>query len=81
MLGSIPDMLSSAKLLPVVCQYSSYHFRMSQVVKEAILSVDGYNADRREAVRKAAQGLNLKKEAAMTIFSKAVCLSPKKCVT
>ena len=41
MLGSIPDMLSSAKLLPVVCQYSSYHFRMSQVVKEAILSVDG----------------------------------------
>ncbi|XP_044398580.1 protein TIC110, chloroplastic [Triticum aestivum] len=43
-----------------------------KVVKEAILSVDGYNADRREAVRKAAQGLNLKKEAAMTIFSKAV---------
>uniref|UniRef100_M8B843 Protein TIC110, chloroplastic n=1 Tax=Aegilops tauschii TaxID=37682 RepID=M8B843_AEGTA len=43
-----------------------------KVVKEAILSVDGYNADRREAVRKAAQSLNLKKEAAMTIFSKAV---------
>ncbi|KAK1695098.1 hypothetical protein QYE76_011795 [Lolium multiflorum] len=43
-----------------------------KVVKEAIVSVDGYNADRREAVRKAAQSLNLKKEAAMTIFSKAV---------
>ncbi|CAD6213041.1 unnamed protein product [Miscanthus lutarioriparius] len=43
-----------------------------KVVKEAIASVDGYNADRREAVRKAAQSLNLKTEAAMAIFSKAV---------
>ncbi|XP_062205364.1 protein TIC110, chloroplastic-like [Phragmites australis] len=43
-----------------------------KVVKEAIASVDGYDADRREAVRKAAQSLNLKKEAAMAIFSKAV---------
>lgn len=43
-----------------------------KVVKEAIASVDGYNADRREAVRKAAQSLNLKTEAVMTIFSKAV---------
>ncbi|RCV42340.1 hypothetical protein SETIT_9G208600v2 [Setaria italica] len=43
-----------------------------KVVKEAIASVDGYDADRREAVRKAAQSLNLKKEAAMVIFSKAV---------
>ncbi|CAM0956673.1 unnamed protein product [Alopecurus aequalis] len=43
-----------------------------KVVKEAIVSVDGYDADRRVAVRKAAQSLNLKKEAAMTIFSKAV---------
>ncbi|XP_066373843.1 protein TIC110, chloroplastic-like [Miscanthus floridulus] len=43
-----------------------------KVVKEAIASVDGYNADRREAVRKAAQSLNLKPEAAMAIFSKAV---------
>ena len=49
-----------------------------QVVKEAIVSVDGYDADRRVAVRKAAQGLNLKKEAAVTIFSKAVCLFPQK---
>lgn len=43
-----------------------------KVVKEAIASVDGYDADRREAVRKAAQSLNMKKEAAMVIFSKAV---------
>ncbi|CAN6310638.1 unnamed protein product [Urochloa humidicola] len=43
-----------------------------KVVKEAIASVDGYNADRREAVRKAAQSLNLKTEAVMAIFSKAV---------
>ncbi|CAN6304736.1 unnamed protein product [Urochloa humidicola] len=43
-----------------------------KVVKEAIASIDGYNADRREAVRKAAQSLNLKTEAVMAIFSKAV---------
>ncbi|RLN41256.1 hypothetical protein C2845_PM01G38650 [Panicum miliaceum] len=43
-----------------------------KVVKEAIASVDGYDADRREAVKKAAQSLNLKKEAVMEIFSKAV---------
>ncbi|WVZ59445.1 hypothetical protein U9M48_009585 [Paspalum notatum var. saurae] len=43
-----------------------------KVVKEAIASVDGYDASRREAVKKAAQSLNLKKEAVMAIFSKAV---------
>uniref|UniRef100_A0A0D9XKZ3 Uncharacterized protein n=1 Tax=Leersia perrieri TaxID=77586 RepID=A0A0D9XKZ3_9ORYZ len=43
-----------------------------KVVVEAISSVDGYDANRRQAVRKAAQGLNLKKEAVMTIFSKVV---------
>ncbi|KAL6642892.1 hypothetical protein ACP70R_021073 [Stipagrostis hirtigluma subsp. patula] len=43
-----------------------------KVVKEAIASVDGYDANRREAVKKAAQSLNLKKEAVMAIFSKAV---------
>lgn len=48
----------------------------SQVVKEAIASIDGYDTDRREAVKKAAQSLNLKKEAAMAIFSKAVCIFP-----
>jgi hypothetical protein len=47
---------------------------VSQVVKEAIASVDGYDANRREAVRKAAQSLNLKKEAAMAIFSRTVCI-------
>ncbi|KAL5231400.1 hypothetical protein ABZP36_030176 [Zizania latifolia] len=43
-----------------------------KVVKEAISSVDGYDTNRRQAVKKAAQGLNLKKEAVMTIFSKVV---------
>lgn len=43
-----------------------------KVVKEAVASVDGYDANRREAVKKAAQSLNLKKEAVMAIFSKAV---------
>ncbi|KAF0906553.1 hypothetical protein E2562_011533 [Oryza meyeriana var. granulata] len=43
-----------------------------KVVVEAISSVDGYDTNRRQAVRKAAQGLNLKKEAVMTIFSKVV---------
>ncbi|KAG8092076.1 hypothetical protein GUJ93_ZPchr0012g20283 [Zizania palustris] len=43
-----------------------------KVVREAISSVDGYDTNRRQAVKKAAQGLNLKKEAAMTIFSKVV---------
>ncbi|KAL6883554.1 hypothetical protein ACP4OV_010968 [Aristida adscensionis] len=43
-----------------------------KVVKEALASVDGYDANRREAVRKAAQSLNLKKEAVMAIVSKAV---------
>jgi hypothetical protein len=51
---------------------------VSQVVKEAIASVDGYDANRREAVRKTAQSLNLKKEAAMVIFSKTVCILPSK---
>lgn len=55
--------------------------RTFQVIKDAIASVDGYNADRREAVRKAAQSLNLKPEAAMAIFSKAVCIYPLKNVT
>ncbi|GJM91094.1 hypothetical protein PR202_ga07435 [Eleusine coracana subsp. coracana] len=43
-----------------------------KVIMEAIASVDGYDANRREAVRKAAQSLNLKKESVMAIFSKAV---------
>ncbi|CAL4917312.1 unnamed protein product [Urochloa decumbens] len=43
-----------------------------KVVKEAIASVDGYNADRRESVKKAAQSLNLKMEAVIAIFSKAL---------
>lgn len=47
---------------------------ITQVVKDAIASgVDGYDADIRASVRKAAQGLRLTKEAAMAIASKAVC--------
>ncbi|XP_020581658.1 protein TIC110, chloroplastic isoform X2 [Phalaenopsis equestris] len=44
-----------------------------KVVKDAISSgVDGYDADIRASVRKAAQGLRLTKESAMAIASKAV---------
>uniref|UniRef100_A0A0E0BC38 Chloroplast inner envelope protein n=1 Tax=Oryza glumipatula TaxID=40148 RepID=A0A0E0BC38_9ORYZ len=43
-----------------------------KVVVEAISSVDGYDTNRRQAVKKAAQGLNLKNEAVMAIFSKVV---------
>lgn len=46
---------------------------LSQVVKEAIASgVDGYDADVKKSVRKAAHGLRLTREAAMSIASKAV---------
>ncbi|CAB4282082.1 unnamed protein product [Prunus armeniaca] len=44
-----------------------------KVVKDAIASgVDGYDADVKQAVRKAAHGLRLSREAAMSIASKAV---------
>ncbi|EEF44660.1 protein TIC110, chloroplastic [Ricinus communis] len=44
-----------------------------KVVKEAIASgVDGYDIDVKQAVRKAAHGLRLTREAAMSIASKAV---------
>ncbi|KAJ0007478.1 hypothetical protein Pint_30706 [Pistacia integerrima] len=44
-----------------------------KVVKDAIASgVDGYDADVKKAVRKAAHGLRLTREAAMAIASKAV---------
>ncbi|KAF4387446.1 hypothetical protein F8388_011594 [Cannabis sativa] len=44
-----------------------------KVVKEAIAAgVDGYDADLKQAVRKAAHGLRLSRESAMSIASKAV---------
>lgn len=44
-----------------------------KVVKDAIAAgVDGYDADVRDSVRKASQGLRLKRDAAMAIASKAV---------
>ncbi|GLT43216.1 hypothetical protein SLA2020_171830 [Shorea laevis] len=44
-----------------------------KVVRDAVASgVDGYDADVRKAVRKAAHGLRLTREAAMSIASKAV---------
>lgn len=46
-----------------------------QVVKDAIASgVDGYDADVKLAVRKAAHGLRLSRETAMSIASKAVSI-------
>lgn len=48
-------------------------FLLVQVVKEAISGgVDGYDAEIKKAVRKAAHGLRLSREAAMSIASKAV---------
>lgn len=48
-----------------------------QVVKEAIAAgVDGYDADIKKSVRKAAHGLRLTREAAMSIASKAVSNQP-----
>lgn len=44
-----------------------------QAVKEAIAAgVDGYDADVKKSVQKAAHGLRLTKEVAMSIASKAV---------
>lgn len=46
-----------------------------QVVKEAIASgIDGYDADTKKAVRKAAFGLRLTREVAISIASKAVSI-------
>lgn len=43
-------------------------------MKDAISSgVDGYDAEIKKAVRKAAHGLRLTRDAAMSIASKAVC--------
>ena len=48
-------------------------FFLFQVVKDAIASgVDGYDAEVKASVRKAAQGLRLTREAAMSIAGKAV---------
>lgn len=46
-----------------------------QAVKNAIASgVDGYDADVKESVRKAAHGLRLTRDVAMSIASKAVSI-------
>jgi len=51
------------------------HAIVFQVVKDAIASgVDGYDADVKKAVRKAAHGLRLTREAAMSIAGKAVSM-------
>ena len=48
-------------------------FLFPQVVKEAIAAgVDGYDADIKQAVRKAGHGLRLTRGVAMDITSKAV---------
>lgn len=72
-------------LLPFIIQLSQWlwdllnhvalcHF-LFQVVKEAIASgVDGYDAEIKKAVRKAAHGLRLTRDVAMSIASKAVSM-------
>jgi hypothetical protein len=50
-----------------------------QAVKEAIASgVDGYDADVKKSVRKAAHGLRLTREVAMSIAGKAVSIHFKR---
>ncbi|KAL0697390.1 hypothetical protein Bca4012_053512 [Brassica carinata] len=51
---------------------NTYSLHLFQVVREAISSgVDGYDAETRKSVRKAAHGLRLSRETAMSIASKA----------
>jgi hypothetical protein len=58
----------------VVDQYAGLCI-IFQAVKEAISSgVDGYDADVKKSVQKAAHGLRLTKEIAMSIASKAVSI-------
>lgn len=50
-------------------------------MKDAISSgVEGYDGEVKKAVRKAAHGLRLTREAAMSIASKAVSISSAMCV-
>lgn len=56
--------------------FSSFNYKLSlQAVRDAISAgVDGYDADVKKAVRKAAHGLRLTREVAMSIASKAVSI-------
>lgn len=54
----------------------TYLLHLFQVVRDAISSgVDGYDAETRKSVRKAAHGLRLSRETAMSIASKAVSIT------
>ena len=67
--------LISPLLCPILSPWS-YSLHLLQVVREAISSgVDGYDAETRKSVRKAAHGLRLSRETAMSIASKAVRIS------
>lgn len=62
-------------LLPKGLPLFSFLFNLFQVVRDAISSgVDGYDAETRKSVRKAAHGLRLSRETAMSIASKAVSI-------
>jgi hypothetical protein len=64
-----------AELLLKLINSLLMHAIVFQVVKDAIASgVDGYDADVKKAVRKAAHGLRLTREAAMSIAGKAVSM-------
>jgi hypothetical protein len=66
-------MMLIAELLLNLINLWLMHGIVFQVVKDAIASgVDGYDADVKKAVRKAAHGLRLTREAAMPIAGKAV---------
>lgn len=55
-----------------------FYFILFQVVKEAIAAgVDGYDADVQQSVRKAAYGLRLTRQVAMSIAGKAVSVSSR----
>ncbi|KAL0723804.1 hypothetical protein Bca4012_038403 [Brassica carinata] len=71
--GSIFEKFSVIALLPEILLTYTYSLYLLQVVREAISSgVDGYDAETRKSVRKAAHGLRLSRETAMSIASKAV---------
>ena len=68
--------LNLIALLPDGLLTDTYSLHLFQVVREAISSgVDGYDAETRKSVRKAAHGLRLSRETAMSIASKAVSIS------
>ncbi|KAL6545291.1 hypothetical protein OROGR_009165 [Orobanche gracilis] len=70
--------MEDLKLLYSVYASSSGRTKDNKMVKDAIASgVDGYDAEAKKSVRKAAHGLRLMKETALSIASKAKGLTGK----